>query len=680
MPRSALSSTSLRISMGQAFLHRQLLLVLLPILALAVFGAMGLRRDRSAVETEARDRASAATGQFADRFETEWPIALQKWLARAAVEGDGLGERSVELRFDPVLRLIQPIESPDAPTPPAWRRILSDSTRAALEDLREAEASGNIERIREQAAILQAPGASPPVIQTLAELSLLRTGAITHEPSAAMLALAQRALEEQWVNEAGIPVAMSAALWLIGKDPAALRSPEGMSIAGGLVREQPSILTPHLLAALRNIPGESADQERIEALTREWWVLEKRRAVARRLRELLSSGALPAKPFWVDANRRRWLAVCRIGESGLTVRLYLRETVEQSVAGARQAIGSVGLPAGIRIGISLSGESLASEISPEGPAFAEVIRQFGNGSSGVEGDLMPEARFRAELHEPQALFGAQVRQQRIFAGLLAGVVGVAGVGLWQTRLAFLRQLALNEEKTNFVSAVSHELRSPLASLRLLAEALADGRAESPAKRREYATFLVQETRRLGTLVENVLDFSRIDQGRKVYAREAIDLPRLIRETARILMPVAEERAVTLAVEVTHPAETFEIEADAPALQQMLLNLVDNALKHAPPRSVVDVRLDQGPDRQRPIRLTVRDAGPGIPAEDHLRIFDRFFRRGSELHRDTHGVGLGLAIVRHVVEGHDGKVWVESEPGRGATFFVDLPMDSRAANS
>mgnify|MGYP000544171300 CR=1 FL=1 len=129
----------------------------------------------------------------------------------------------------------------------------------------------------------------------------------------------------------------------------------------------------------------------------------------------------------------------------------------------------------------------------------------------------------------------------LFAGLLAGVVGVAGIGLWQTRRAFLRQLALNEEKTNFVSAVSHELRSPLASLRLLSEALAEGRAEDPAKRREYAAFLVQETRRLGTLVENVLDFSRIEQGRKVYLPEPIDLPRLVHETVRILGPVAEER-------------------------------------------------------------------------------------------------------------------------------------------
>ena len=518
------------------------------------------------------------------------------------------------------------------------------------------------------------------MVQTLAELSLIRVGLISNDRSTAMLKLARRALEEQWVNEAGIPLALSAALWLNRHDPAALRTPEGLSIAEGLVREQPSILTPRLLGAMQDVPGSLPEQERIQALIQEWQASEARRALAAQVREFVSSNPLPTKPFWVGPGSLRSLAIGRVAADGLTVRVYPGESLEQSAVDAREAIGNVGLPAGLRIGITLSGESIAPEASPARSVFAEVTRQIGNGVPDSESDLLLEARFRAELHEPQALFGAQLRQQRLFAGLLAGVLGVAGLGLWQTRRAFLRQLALNEEKTNFVSAVSHELRSPLASLRLLAEALAEGRAEDPAKRREYATFLVQETRRLGTLVENVLDFSRIDQGRKVYAREAIDLPRLVRETARILVPVAEERAVTLAVEVTHKAETFEIEADAPALQQLLLNLVDNALKHAPPHSVVDVRLDQGPDRHRPIRLTVRDAGPGIPSEDHLRIFDRFFRRGSELHRDTQGVGLGLAIVRHVVEGHDGKVWVESEPGQGATFFVDLPMDSRATNS
>jgi two-component system phosphate regulon sensor histidine kinase PhoR len=136
----------------------------------------------------------------------------------------------------------------------------------------------------------------------------------------------------------------------------------------------------------------------------------------------------------------------------------------------------------------------------------------------------------------------------------------------------------------------------------------------------------------------------------------------------------------LRVEVAGGAEGIEVSADAAALQQALLNLVDNALKHAPAGSAVEVRLERGTDPRLPVRMSVRDSGPGIPSEDHQRIFERFYRRGSELRRETQGVGLGLAIVRHVVEGHGGRVWVESEPGRGAVFFVELPVDGREAKS
>ena len=187
-------------------------------------------------------------------------------------------------------------------------------------------------------------------------------------------------------------------------------------------------------------------------------------------------------------------------------------------------------------------------------------------------------------------------------------------------------------------------------------------------------------KRLGTLVENVLDFSRIEQGRKEYVPEPIHLPRLVRETVRILAPVAGERDVVLRVEVTPEGEGFEVAADAAALQQALLNLVDNALKHAPAGSAVEVWLERGTDPKHPVRLSVRDSGPGIPAEDHERIFERFYRRGSELRRETQGVGLGLAIVRHVVEGHGGRVWVESEPGLGAVFCVELPVEGRETKS
>jgi signal transduction histidine kinase len=267
--------------------------------------------------------------------------------------------------------------------------------------------------------------------------------------------------------------------------------------------------------------------------------------------------------------------------------------------------------------------------------------------------------------------------------------------------AFRRQLALNAEKSNFVASVSHELRTPLASLRLLAEGLAAGRVEDESKRHEYAGFLVQETRRLGALVENVLDFARIEQGRKQYQFEPTDLGRLVTATVRLFEPLAAERQVRLELNLpagsAEPGGSLELNADGAALQQALVNLLDNALKHAPADSVVMVAVEAGSAdalvRQQAdlagrageladegvraplgwVRLSVSDAGAGIPPEDHERIFERFFRRGSELRRETQGVGLGLAIVKHIVAAHRGRVWVESRPGQGARFVVELPL-------
>jgi two-component system phosphate regulon sensor histidine kinase PhoR len=311
----------------------------------------------------------------------------------------------------------------------------------------------------------------------------------------------------------------------------------------------------------------------------------------------------------------------------------------------------------------------------------------------------PRFTVRVHLADPAALFAAQRRQQWLFGGMILSVAGIAGLGGWQANRAFRRQLALSEEKSNFVSSVSHELRAPLASMRLLAEGLAEGRVTEEAKRREYAGFLVQETRRLGSLVENVLDFARIEQGRQRYDFESTDLGRLVRETVKLLQPRAAELGIglTCSTEETasgedHPQSVAtalgstprsgssdpraEIACDGPAIQRALLNLLDNAFKHAPVGSAVKVTLGSIRGPRSAIYISVADSGPGIPAEDHTRIFERFYRRGSELRRETQGVGLGLAIVKHIVEAHGGRVRVASTVGHGATFTLELPAAPR----
>src|SRR5262249_36965548 len=179
-----------------------------------------------------------------------------------------------------------------------------------------------------------------------------------------------------------------------------------------------------------------------------------------------------------------------------------------------------------------------------------------------------------------ALFKAQRARTFWFGLLVAASAGAALVGLVAAYRAFRRQLHLAELEGTFGSSVSHELRAPIASVRLLAENLEVGRVADASKQREYYHFIVQECRRLSALIENVLDFSRIDQGRKQYEFEPTDLAALVAQTVKLMEPYAAERQLSLRLQLSTelPANLHTL-ADGKALQQALVNLIDNALKH-----------------------------------------------------------------------------------------------------
>ncbi|NOS68941.1 MAG: HAMP domain-containing histidine kinase [Verrucomicrobia bacterium] len=303
----------------------------------------------------------------------------------------------------------------------------------------------------------------------------------------------------------------------------------------------------------------------------------------------------------------------------------------------------------------------------------------------------------ATLADPAAFFKAQRKRQLWFCGLMliaAVSCVVAFVSAWR---AFGHQLSLNEQKSNFVSSVSHELRAPIASVRLMAESLERGKISEPAKQNEYFRFIGQECRRLSSLIENVLDFSRIEQGRKQYEFEPTDMGALVEQTVKLMLPYAAERGVTLALNSEPGTWNSELVVDGRAIQQALVNLIDNAIKHSPKDSTVIVAIEvQSPESKVPsqpqvaaapdesrftnhvsrIILSVTDSGPGIPDSEREKIFERFYRLGSELRRETQGVGIGLSIVKHIVEAHGGHVRVESEVGKGSRFTIELPMNQK----
>jgi signal transduction histidine kinase len=255
------------------------------------------------------------------------------------------------------------------------------------------------------------------------------------------------------------------------------------------------------------------------------------------------------------------------------------------------------------------------------------------------------------------------------------LAGAMTAGLFLALGAAGRAVRLSEMKSDFVSNVSHELRTPVASIRVFAELLKSGRVTDEAKIREYGTYIETESRRLSRLIDNILDFSRIESGRKTYRFSPGRLEELVEavvETFRVRL-----RGEGFEVRYEGPErELPEMQLDGDAIGQAVHNLLDNAVKYSGDARTIEVRLRR---RFDDAWIEVQDHGIGIPREEQRHVFDRFHRVGTGLVHDVKGSGLGLSITRHVVEAHGGSVHVDSEPGGGSTFTIRLPLERAQAN-
>ena len=234
-----------------------------------------------------------------------------------------------------------------------------------------------------------------------------------------------------------------------------------------------------------------------------------------------------------------------------------------------------------------------------------------------------------------------------------------------------RAMKLSQMKADFVSNVSHELRTPLASIRVFGEFLKLGRVKGDTKVREYGEYIETESRRLTQLINNILDFSKIESGQKTYQFEQADVEQVVSETLKTFEIVLEQHGFAVNLNKSQP--TFPpVIIDPEAIAQAFINLLDNAVKYSGEATEINVTLGQ---QNGFVTIAVRDFGIGIASEEREKVFEKFYRVGNVLVHDVKGSGLGLSIVKHVIEAHQGKVTVESELGKGSTFVIHLPADN-----
>ncbi|MBN1422141.1 MAG: ATP-binding protein [Planctomycetes bacterium] len=334
-----------------------------------------------------------------------------------------------------------------------------------------------------------------------------------------------------------------------------------------------------------------------------------------------------------------------------------------------ETIGFVADPAGIReaLGQAVSaGEGQGIRFDVVGADASDFVA-FPAPFGGWGLALPAEERSR--------LVGSARSNRWVFSGLAALLAAVSALALVAVVRGVREGERLSRMRTELVAGVSHELKTPLALLRLYAESLILGRVADPEKREEYLRTIVRETGRLTHLVDNVMAFARIEAGGKASRREPLEPGEIVRETVEAYRAELDRRGFRIEIEIA--PDLPEIEADRDAIAQALINLLDNAAKYSPDGRRIAVRA-RGTGAS--VRLEVEDEGIGIRPEDIDRIFDPFHRSDEARALGTRGSGLGLALVRSVAQAHGGRVDVKSEAGRGSVFALVIPAGERGRNA
>ncbi|MGA3144789.1 MAG: HAMP domain-containing sensor histidine kinase [Verrucomicrobiota bacterium] len=287
------------------------------------------------------------------------------------------------------------------------------------------------------------------------------------------------------------------------------------------------------------------------------------------------------------------------------------------------------------------------------------------------GDALPHWEVAAYLINPARL-AQTANTAKLTLGLLIAVLVLAiGVGSWLIVRSLNSELKLARQKTDFVGNVSHELKTPLTSIRMFSELLAEGRVADQTKQRSYLNIITAEAARLTRLINNVLDFSRMERGEKKYNFQPCDLVEVVRAAAQTFRPHLE--AGGFKFDCVLPNTAVPVRGDADALSQIIVNLLSNAEKYSNGGKEITLELAR---RESPLphaEVKVLDRGSGVPRGSEEKVFEKFYRAHDSLSSGVQGSGLGLTIARQIARAHGGDMVYEPREGGGSCFILRLPL-------
>lgn len=387
-------------------------------------------------------------------------------------------------------------------------------------------------------------------------------------------------------------------------------------------------------------------------------------AICRNKSAVIADLARGARTGVVNTIDGSWLVLAPpdLPEGEVAVAFFSEPALESRLASDLPGFGSDSTPGSVHLALRshlgyFRGDSLPRSFEELPTALVSVPGGFPSWSVVAWSDPSVDvsaARFRTAF----------------IAGLLGLSIAILVSAAWLATRSLAAQKQLLSMKTDFVSNVTHELKTPLTGIFLYAELLAGGKAEGRA--REFGGVVLREARRLEGMIDGILSFARQEAGHAASRRDRVALDEILGECAESFRGIAAQRGIQIECELGR----IDVPGDPALLRSIVGNLVDNAIKYGKPDGFVHLSL--GKEKGRAV-LRVRDDGRGIPKEHQTQVFDRFFRGGGELTRNVPGTGLGLAIVKRAVQIHGGDIVLHSDLGSGTTIEIHLPAseDHRA---